>query len=105
MTDAENEIVFLQNLSTKLEITVGGVVELVSVLLTPNYKGLFPAGKLRSGWSFERDLTTLIFRKAVVSVNTEPAPVVVGVVGIAADLQQDFRILSGFRGPNDEVSI
>ena len=95
MTDAENELVMLEDLGMKLKVAVNGIVDLVTGPLGPTDKGKFPVsvdpvkGPLKRDPSAQlvaRFVLLVPVRRTPIGVEAEAAKAVVGIVGISREL-------------------
>ena len=102
VTHTEHQLVGLEDFRVRLEVTIGGVLENVSVRLGPLDKGLLPARKLRSRRTLEGHSVPLISPATIEGIKAKTSPVVVGVVGVGGKLQEDLRIPSRLRRSHDE---
>jgi hypothetical protein len=105
VADAKDEAAVFENVRVEFEIAVGREGEPDPVLLRPVDEGLFPFPKQAPGWAVKGDAAALDLVAAVVSVEAEPAPVVVSVVGVGGELQENGCGIFGVgRFAQDEVA-
>ena len=105
VADAEDEASAFESVRVEFEIAAGREGEPNPVLLGPGDEGLFPFPEQAPGWAVKRDAAALDLVAAVVSVEAEPAPVVVSVVGVGGELQENGCGIFGVeRFAQDEVA-
>ena len=102
---ANDELATFEDVGVEFEITVGGVSERDPVVLGPGHEHLFPLTEKAGGRAVEGDAVSLVFAEAIVGVEAEAAPVIVGVVGVGGEFEQDGSGLERvWRFPEDEVA-
>ena len=106
VTDAENELVVLEDLGMKLKVAVNGVVDLVTGPLGPTDKGKFPVSVDPAKGPLERDPPAQLIarfvllvpvRRPPIGVEAEAAKAVVGIVGVSRELEKNFGLAAGMR--------
>jgi len=105
VADAEDESPVFQDIRVEFEIAVGGEGQADAVFFGPGDEGLFPPSELAGRRAEEGDAVALDFVAAVVGVEAETAPVVVGVVGVGGEFEEDGGGICGvWRFAEDEVA-
>ena len=102
MSETQYQLIVLENLGVEFEVTVDGVLQLVTIGLRPSNKRRFPFFELRSQWPIERHAVTLKTIAVMVRIQAVAAPVGIGVVGVGGELQQDGRAFAGPGGSDNE---